>query len=78
MRPVYTGECMPALSQEARERLQHKMVSIEIEHAIIVCFRREAQRRDVPVTRLIHDLLDVIAHDRLVDAVLDDRGDLGG
>jgi hypothetical protein len=41
----------------------HQTVAVEIEHHLIVCFCREAQRRDVPVTRLIRDLLDVIAAD---------------
>ena len=35
-------------------------------------FRHEAAQRDVLVTRLVHDLLNVIARDRLVTAVLDD------
>jgi hypothetical protein len=38
----------PRIGPEAQ---QHLMVSIEIEHAIVVCFRREAARRDMPVTK---------------------------
>jgi hypothetical protein len=37
-----------------------------------VALRPEAARRDVPVTRLVHDLLSVIATDHLTTAVLDD------
>jgi hypothetical protein len=48
------------------------MIAIEIEHAIIVRFRREAARRDMSATNLIHDLLDVIAADGLTGAILDD------
>jgi len=48
------------------------MVSIEIEHAVVVRFRREAAQRDVPVGRLIHNLLAVIADDQLTGAILDD------
>jgi hypothetical protein len=51
---------------------QTTTIAVEIEHHIIVCFRREAARRDVPVVRLIHDLLDVIVADGLTTAILDD------
>jgi hypothetical protein len=48
-------------------------VTIEIDHAIVVRLRSEAARRDVPVRRLIHDLLDTIAYNKpLVGVVLDD------
>jgi hypothetical protein len=60
----------PQISSDARH--QTTIVELEIEHAIVVCFRREAQRRDVPVTRLLHDLLDVIAAEQLTTAILDD------
>jgi hypothetical protein len=51
---------------------QTTTLALEIEHRMVVCFRREAQQRDVPVTRLIHDLLDVIVADGLTTAILDD------
>jgi hypothetical protein len=44
---------------------------------LIVRLRHEAARRDVPVGRLIRDLLDTIMHDQLMAAILDD-GDLPG
>jgi hypothetical protein len=47
-------------------------VLLKVEHGIVVRLRREAARRDWPVERLISELLDAIATDRLVDAVLDD------
>jgi hypothetical protein len=56
---------------------------VAVDHALIVKLRPEARRRDVPVTRLICDLLDTIARDGLTAAVLDadtvsDDGDLPG
>jgi hypothetical protein len=44
---------------------------VEVDHALVVRLRPEAARRDVPVVRLIHDLLDTIARDGLTAAVLD-------
>jgi hypothetical protein len=44
---------------------------------LIVRLRHEAARRDVPVGRLIRDLLDTIVHDQLMAAILDD-GELPG
>ena len=49
---------------------------IEVDHALVTRLRPEAARRDVPVNRLLHDLLDVIAADQLTTAILDD-GDPG-
>jgi hypothetical protein len=51
---------------------------LEVEHGLVTQFRVEAARRDMPVKRLLHDLLDTIAADRLTGAILDDGGDLGG
>jgi hypothetical protein len=36
-------------------------LTLEVEHGLVTQFRIEAARRDMPVTRLLHDLLDVIA-----------------
>jgi hypothetical protein len=47
-------------------------VEIEVDREVVVRLRPAAAKRDMPVTRLIHDLLDVIAADQLVTAVLDD------
>lgn len=44
----------------------------EIAHPLVASFRPEARRRDISVARLILDMLDVIAADGLVGAVLDD------
>jgi hypothetical protein len=54
---------------------------LEVEHGLVTQFRAEAARRDMPVVRLIRELLDVIARDGLTAAVLDtdavlDDGDL--
>jgi hypothetical protein len=45
---------------------------VEIAHEVVVSLRREARRRDTTVERLARDLLDIIATDGLVGAVLDD------
>ena len=50
---------------------RHARTVIEVDHALVVRLRPEAARRDVPVVRLIHDLLDVIVRDGLTGAVLD-------
>jgi hypothetical protein len=65
-----------------RERC-HPPMLVEVDHALVVRLRPEAARRDVPVVRLIHDLLDTIVRDGLTTAVLDadtalDDGDLPG
>jgi hypothetical protein len=39
-----------------------------------MALRPEAARRDVSVDRLVRDLLDVIAEDKLATAILDDEG----
>ena len=39
---------------------------------MLAYFRKEAQRRDLPVKRFVNTLLDVIATDQLVAAILDD------
>ena len=67
-----------------REGCHPPRMTLQIDHALVVRLRPEAARRDVPVVRLIHDLLDVIARDGLTAAVLDadsvpdDDGDLLG
>lgn len=68
------------LSPKMRRRLVPAKVSarrtfdmIEVEHEVIVRLRRDAAIREMPVASLIRELLDVIANDRLVTAVLDDR-----
>ena len=48
-------------------------LSVELEHGLVAAFRPEARRRDVSVGRLVLDLLDTIAADGLVTAVLDDN-----
>jgi hypothetical protein len=50
---------------------RHAPTVIEV-HALVVRLRPEARRRDMPLARLVRDLLDRIADDQLVDAVLDD------
>jgi hypothetical protein len=56
----------------------HPPLTIEVSHDLVLVYRKEAARRDVPVTRLITDLLDCIVVDQLTTAILDDDGDLGG
>jgi hypothetical protein len=45
---------------------------IEVDHSVVVLLRPEARRRDVPVVRLIRDVLDVLGDEPgLVGAILD-------
>jgi hypothetical protein len=64
-----TLTAMPALSQP---ETAPRTVMVEIDERVVWSLRGEASRRDVPVARLIHDLLDIIAADRLTTAILDD------
>ena len=48
-----------------------RTVTIELQHELVVRLRREATSREIPVARLIHELLDVIVTDRLTTAILD-------
>ena len=70
---------MPQFGSEARERLRHQTikVALELEHDVAWRLRRAAAARDVPLDYLLRSVLDVVARDKLVDAVLDD-GDLPG
>ena len=46
---------------------------VEINHATVVSLRPEAKRRDVPVVRLIRNVLDALGDEpSLVGAILDD------
>jgi hypothetical protein len=61
---------MPAqLGPEAHQRRPPLMV--EVEHELVLVFRREAAKRELTVPTLIHDLLAVIANDGLTPAILD-------
>jgi hypothetical protein len=67
MRPVYTGECMSALSPEARgARLKHQTVKVAMR------LRREAAKRETTLDYLVRSVLDVVARDKLTTAILDD------
>jgi hypothetical protein len=63
---------MPAqLGPEAHQR--RPSLTVEVEHELVLVFRREAAKRDIPVTHLIHRLLGVIGEEpSLVTAILDD------
>ena len=52
-------------------RISVDRTAIEIDPALILALRPEAARRDTTVPRLIHDLLDAIAEDKLTTAILD-------
>jgi hypothetical protein len=45
---------------------------VELEHAIVLQLRPAAARRGLSVSTLAREILDVVATERLVDAVLDD------
>jgi hypothetical protein len=51
-------------------------MTVEVDHTVVVSLRPEARRRDVPVARLVRDLLDRVgAEPGLVGAILDDGRD---
>jgi hypothetical protein len=60
--------------QAETEAPLRSMTTVEIDLAgdSLIHFRREAMRRNLPVARLVYDLLDIIAADRLTPAILDD------
>jgi hypothetical protein len=70
-RPACILRPMPSQLGPAHRRRPPLMV--EVEHELVLVFRREAAKREVTVPTLIHvhDLLDVIATDKLVTAILD-------
>ena len=48
----------------------HPPLTVEIGHAVVVALRPEARRRDVPIRRLISDLLSAVGEDpSLVEAI---------
>jgi len=49
-----------------------RVTTVEIDHDLVLAFRKEAAKRDVSTDRLIKDLLGVIATDQLTAAILDD------
>jgi macrodomain Ter protein organizer (MatP/YcbG family) len=51
-------------------------VALDLEHAVVVRLRREAPRRETTLDYLLRSLLDTIATDQFVTAVLDDGSDL--
>jgi hypothetical protein len=61
---------MSDTSHRTRER--YPPTVIEVDHSVVVLLRPEAKRRDVPVVRLIRDVLDVLGEEPgLVGAILD-------
>jgi hypothetical protein len=68
----------PKRTERGGPRDHRPPMTVEVGHDLVVRLRPEAARRDLPVKTLIGDLLDVIAPDALVTAVLDDGGDLPG
>jgi hypothetical protein len=46
--------------------------TIELQHELVVRLRSEAASRQMSVVRPVHDLLEVIATDKLTAAILDD------
>jgi hypothetical protein len=51
-------------------------VEVDVDREIVVRLRPEAAKRDLPVARLICDLLGVIATDNLTLAILDDDAEV--
>ncbi len=52
------------------------VVSIGVPRFVIAQLRKPARERDMPVARLIVDLIATVASDGLVSAVLDDQADV--
>jgi hypothetical protein len=63
----------PGMSDTShRTRERYPPTVIEVDHSVVVLLRPEAKRRDVPVVRLIRDVLDVLGGEPgLVGAILD-------
>jgi hypothetical protein len=71
MTPKTTG-----IAERGGPREHRPPMTIEVDHTVVVSLRPEARRRDVPVARLVRDLLDRVGEEpALVGAILDD-GDL--
>jgi hypothetical protein len=62
---------MPRFSSSATSIAADCTAAIEVDRALILALRPEAARRGTTVPRLINDLLDVIAADKLTGAILD-------
>jgi hypothetical protein len=62
------GRRMPAIELEPP---LPPPIRIEIDYALVLALRREAAKRDMPIGRLVRELLEVIAADNLAAAVLD-------
>jgi hypothetical protein len=54
----------------ARPLCQSVSIAIELEHDVAARLRREAARREMPVTRVIHQSLNTIVTDQLTTAIL--------
>jgi hypothetical protein len=61
------------MSTSPETRAKHHTVEIEVEHALVVAYRKAAGKRGLKATSLIHELLDVIVADQLIDAIMDDQ-----
>jgi hypothetical protein len=48
-------------------------LQLELAPELVTRFRHEAAIRDVPVRTLILELLDIIATDKLIDAIIDEK-----
>jgi hypothetical protein len=64
---------MPNPHAPERDRDRHAPMVVEVDHASVVRLRPEARRRDVPLKRLVTDLLDRVGEEPgLIGAILDD------
>ena len=62
----------PLLGPDAYQR---PATVVEIAHDVVLVLRHEAARRGLSVPGLVREILDVVATDHLVGAILDDGGD---
>jgi hypothetical protein len=66
----------PKIDPRGGSREHRPPMTVEVDHSVVVQLRPEARRRDVPVARLVRDLLDRVgAEPGLVGAILDDGRD---
>jgi hypothetical protein len=53
-------------------------LQVEVDHSVVVSLRPEARRRDVPVARLVRDLLDAVGEEPSLAAAILNDGEMPG
>jgi hypothetical protein len=63
--------------RERGPREHRPPMTIEVDHTVVVSLRPEARRRDVPVARLVRDLLDRVGAEPGLVGAIPDYGEPG-